>query len=456
MRRPPIITALAGVVLTAALGLVPARASEARADPVLVIVNPAATGLRVAVRVGAGAAGETASFLAGDALTFGVRVNRDAFVYVFGLDSDGNVRLLFPNRLEPGDARLPANVERTFPSAGARYVLRVSGGGASGKVLALATTARLDLAEIARFEGSREFATVAVRGQAALASALARLVEPLPAASWTTGATAYAVGSTGETVVRPPLPRLAPTPAVRQAPAPAEPVVPPQAPAPADPVPPQAPERAAAPPPAPAARAPAVPAAPAPAAGELAGGDRDAAIAAAFERSGGAGRLGRPEDRGRGLAAYGWGGGLAQDFTGAGGDPRATVFRADGASSAYSLRGVLLERFLELARAENGGSGPPARLGWPVGEQRLTGRSPQGTSGLYAPFERGALYWSERYGTAVLSGEVLAVYRSLGGTGSYLGFPTGDQYLAVNGKQAARFEGGVIAWDGARYRAYRN
>ena len=58
-------------------------------------------------------------------------------------------------------------------------------------------------------------------------------------------------------------------------------------------------------------------------------------------------------------------------------------------------------------------------------------------------FQNGALYGTEKYGTFWLQGAVLKTYQGLGGSGSFLGFPTRDQYQ-IGGAWAADFEGGTV------------
>lgn len=64
------------------------------------------------------------------------------------------------------------------------------------------------------------------------------------------------------------------------------------------------------------------------------------------------------------------------------------------------------------------------------------------------------MYDSQKYGTFWLTGPVLKSYQGLGGSGSFLGFPTRDQYL-LNGAWAADFEGGSIRTVGGAVKIYR-
>ncbi|MFC6666922.1 hypothetical protein ACFP9V_17370 [Deinococcus radiopugnans] len=64
------------------------------------------------------------------------------------------------------------------------------------------------------------------------------------------------------------------------------------------------------------------------------------------------------------------------------------------------------------------------------------------------------MYDSQKYGTFWLTGPVLKSYQGLGGSGSFLGFPTRDQSL-LNGAWAADFEGGSIRTVGGAVKIYR-
>ena len=132
----------------------------------------------------------------------------------------------------------------------------------------------------------------------------------------------------------------------------------------------------------------------------------------------------------------------------------AVLLHANGSSRAYAVHGRLLDRYLALARAENGATRPPSRLGWAAGDEKVIPRNSFGTSGLYGFFQNGALYGTEKYGTFWLTGQILKTYQGLGGSGSFLGFPTRDQYL-LNGAWAADFEGGTLRTVNGAVKAYR-
>lgn len=99
-------------------------------------------------------------------------------------------------------------------------------------------------------------------------------------------------------------------------------------------------------------------------------------------------------------------------------------------------------------------------LGCARSNEAEAGRSPLGTTGRYAFFkgwaDAGVIIWhgnGTRAGRAFeVHGAIGQLYQSLGGTGSWLGFPISDEY-AVAGGRRSDFEGGYIFWDAKTGRA---
>jgi uncharacterized protein with LGFP repeats len=60
-------------------------------------------------------------------------------------------------------------------------------------------------------------------------------------------------------------------------------------------------------------------------------------------------------------------------------------------------------------------------------------------------FQKGHIIWSAGTGARAVYGDILAKYRSLGGSTSVLGLPTSDEYAIVGGR-ASNFQGGAIVW----------
>ena len=183
--------------------------------------------------------------------------------------------------------------------------------------------------------------------------------------------------------------------------------------------------------------------------GERQDGSIDQAMADAYDRLKGQASLGDPT-----IYATRWADGWWQRFEGVGAYGDAVLLHANGSSRAYAVHGAIFKRYLDLARAENGVTRPPSRLGWAAGDEKVIPRNTYGTSGLYGFFQNGALYSTEKYGTFWLQGAVLKTYQGLGGSGSFLGFPLRDQYQ-VNGAWTADFEGGSIRTVNGVAKVYR-
>jgi len=379
-------------------------------------VNPVETKLDVQVWVNKDASGRgNPVYRKGERIDVGLRTNQDAYVYLFNVNANGVIDLFFPNNYEESNF-VKAGVTRVFPARNAKYSLTVGGPNGQDKLLALASTRQLDIDDIATFAGNEGFAEVQVKGQENLARALSIVVNPLPADGWVTDVATFRVGTVAQ---RAPAQGGAtgtvtttPNPPASSQPAPAQPVTRIQP-------------------------------------GEKQDGSFDRAMVEAYDRLKGDESLGTAT-----TYATGWSDGLWQKFRGVGAYGDAVLLHANGSSRSYAVHGMLLDRYLSLARAENGATRPPSRLGWAAGDEKVIPRNSYGTSGLYGFFQNGALYGTEKYGTFWLIGEVLKTYQGLGGSGSFLGFPTRDQYL-LNGAWAADFEGGTLRTVNGVVKVYR-
>ncbi|UBV43430.1 DUF4384 domain-containing protein [Deinococcus taeanensis] len=401
-----------------------AGASPAKITAQTIIVNPVETTLNVEVWVNKDASGRgNPSYRKGENIKIGLKTNQDAYVYLFNVNANGVVDLFYPNSYEESNF-VKAGVTRVFPPQNAKYAFTVGGPNGQDRLLALASTRELDLNDIVRFVEGQGFAEVSVKGQENLARALSIVVNPLPADGWTTDTVTFRVG--GQPVSTPPSPpQDSATGTVT--------------------ITPDRPAQQPAPSPAPAASTPTTNIQP----GERQNAARDQAMVDAYARLKGEESLGPAT-----TYATAWGDGLWQKFRGVGAYGDAVLLHANGSSRAYAVHGMLLERYLALAKAENGATRPPNRLGWAAGDEKVIPQNSLGTSGLYGFFQNGALYGTEKYGVFWLSGNVLKTYQGLGGSGSFLGFPTRDQYQ-ISGAWAADFEGGTIRTVNGVVKVYR-
>ncbi|AIZ44979.1 S-layer protein [Deinococcus radiopugnans] len=380
--------------LTALLALAAPTLAAPKISAQSIIVNPTQPELDVQVWTNRDASGEgNPVYQIGERISVGVKTNADAYLYLFNVNADGNIDLFFPNAYEDSNY-VPAGT-RVFPGNGAKYSLSVGGPNGQDKLLAVVSTTELSLNDIATFEGQQNFATVSVQGQDGLAQALSIVVNPLPDNAWVTDTAFFRVGNVAQT------PQPQPTPVTRIQP------------------------------------------------GQREDGSFDSAMVDAYVRLKGGESLGQAT-----TYAVPWGDGWWQKFGGVGAYGDAALLHAGGSSRSYSVHGRLLARYLALAQAENGATRPPSRLGWAAGDEKVIPQNRYGTTGLYGFFQNGALYDSQKYGTFWLTGPVLKSYQGLGGSGSFLGFPTRDQTL-LNGAWAADFEGGSIRTVGGAVKIYR-
>ncbi|CAM3254978.1 DUF4384 domain-containing protein [Deinococcus saxicola] len=381
-------------VISALLGLAAPALAAPKISAQSIIVNPTQPELNVQVWTNRDASGEgNPTYQIGERISVGLKTNADAYIYLFNVNADGNIDLFFPNRYE--DSNYVQAGTRVFPRSGAKYNLSVGGPNGQDKLLAVASTTELSLNDIATFEGQQNFATISVQGQDGLAQALSIVVNPLPDNAWVTDTAFFRVGNVAQT------PQPQPTPAAQIQP------------------------------------------------GQRQDGSFDSAMVDAYARLKGDESLGQAT-----TYAAAWGDGFWQKFNGIGAYGDAALLHANGSSRSYSVHGRLLARYLALAGAENGATRPPSRLGWAAGDEKVIPQNLYGTTGLYGFFQNGALYDSQKYGTFWLTGPVLKSYQGLGGSGSFLGFPTRDQYM-LNGAWAADFEGGTIRTVNGVARIYR-
>ncbi len=192
----------ATLALGLGLTLSAAHASPAKITAQSIIVNPVVTELKVDVWTNKDATGNANPvYQKGEAISVGVKVNKDAYVYLFNVNADGAIDLFFPNGYEESNF-VKAGTTRTLPGQGAKYTLNIGGPDGQDKLLALASLKALTLDDIAKFVGDQGFAQVGVKGQENLAKALSIVVNPLPASSWVTDVANFRVTGTQATTPR--------------------------------------------------------------------------------------------------------------------------------------------------------------------------------------------------------------------------------------------------------------
>jgi CubicO group peptidase (beta-lactamase class C family) len=110
---------------------------------------------------------------------------------------------------------------------------------------------------------------------------------------------------------------------------------------------------------------------------------------------------------------------------------------------AIPIYGVSAEKYL-------GPGNWTAQLGFPQSTEEDTPESPQGTHGRQIFCERGGIYWHtdglrSRH-AFIVGGGLWRTYQRVGGPGSKLGLPIGDDY-GPSDHRFSEFEGGFISWN---------
>ncbi len=84
----------------------------------------------------------------GEPISITVSTTEDAYIYVFSIEADGQIKLISPNRFDGGQQFLRAGETRTFPPAGSRYRFTVSDPIGQAQVVTLGSVRPLDVEAI--------------------------------------------------------------------------------------------------------------------------------------------------------------------------------------------------------------------------------------------------------------------------------------------------------------------
>lgn len=168
-------------------------------SPRAIVVNPSPA-FNVDVWVDRDRSGEgVPTYTIGDAIRIGVSVNQDAYVYLFSVRATGEIQQILPNRQDQAsqDNFMRAGETRVFPPEGARYTFTVGGPTGLDRVIAVASTRRLDTSTLAAFESGTNFAASDI-GQDQFARNLSIIVSPLPQEAWVTDTALFNVVRAGQ------------------------------------------------------------------------------------------------------------------------------------------------------------------------------------------------------------------------------------------------------------------
>lgn len=184
------------LILLAAIAGVALAQPNIVISPEAIVVNPRPA-FNVEVFVDKDPSGQgTPAYAIGEEIRIGVRVDRDAYIYLFNVRSNGVVDQILPNRFDEQGRNnfLRAGETRFFPPPNARYVFQVDGPTGLDKVIAVASLEPLNTEQLARFSATGDFATSTI-GEEGFAEALSIIVSPRPQESWVTDTALFWVGT---------------------------------------------------------------------------------------------------------------------------------------------------------------------------------------------------------------------------------------------------------------------
>ncbi len=127
----------------------------------------------------------TPTYRIGEKLEIGVRTNKDAYVYLFNLHTDGTITRIFPNRFDNHNY-LRANHTKYLPGHNSRYRFYVDGPTGYDKVIAVASKERLNTSTLANFRSEHDFFAQGAHSQDSFARSLSIVVEPIDNYAWVT------------------------------------------------------------------------------------------------------------------------------------------------------------------------------------------------------------------------------------------------------------------------------
>ncbi|MGB3510280.1 MAG: PA14 domain-containing protein, partial [Microcoleaceae cyanobacterium] len=155
-----------------------------------------------------------------------------------------------------------------------------------------------------------------------------------------------------------------------------------------------------------------------------------------FNRNGGSEKLGFPINN-----VHPWEEGYTQDFDW-GSEGRGAIMKAHGEDNSYWVGGKIWDKFLDI-----GGAG---YLGYPTTDAVSVSGGLDNSGGKVQHF-RGAegiatKIWLSQHGAHPTWGAIGGRYDSMGGPGSWLGFPTSAEHGIGDGWVKQDFEGGYMLW----------
>ena len=119
---------LSNALTLSTLGLLSVAGAQGKLSAQSIIVNPTMPDLSVSVRVDRDLSGnQNTTYRIGDQIALDATVNRDAYVYLFNVDPQGQVDMILPNGYTGGSNFVKANTTAVFPAPGSGFTFTVEG-----------------------------------------------------------------------------------------------------------------------------------------------------------------------------------------------------------------------------------------------------------------------------------------------------------------------------------------
>lgn len=186
------------LLATLTFGLIGMSLAAPQIDTRGLVVNPipvTPTGLQTWVWNDRDPSGNgTPVYRPGDTMKLYVKANKDSYIYLFSVDANGKVDLILPNGYSGGGNYVKANQIKQFPAPGARFNFSVDNVLGVNKVLAVASTTKLNIAQLATVR-SGGFADMTSEGASvdSFTRGLVVTLTPVPAKNWVSDTALYYV-----------------------------------------------------------------------------------------------------------------------------------------------------------------------------------------------------------------------------------------------------------------------
>lgn len=164
-------------------------------SPQAIVVNPLPS-FEVEVFVDKDSSGDAVPvYQIGERIRISVKVTEDAYIYLFNVQSNGEITQILPNNIDNAGRNnfIQAGQTKSFPPANARYSFDIAGPNGQDKVIAVASKQPLATETLQGFNNDGTFLSSS-QDEGSFAQTLSIVVTPLPQESWVTDTALFNVG----------------------------------------------------------------------------------------------------------------------------------------------------------------------------------------------------------------------------------------------------------------------